>query len=408
LRNLFDQYTQPENRLSHALAVCLDEDRGLLGDFINWIGPTRTIKADSLHVIEQSLPGEVSSSEQEAERRGLPDIIIHDDDSWCVLIESKINAPLTDDQLNRHRRTLERRGFNDITILALTKANARAAKGIRRATWSDVYKWLGNNVPTSAWGRRLREYLRIAEVRLAQEGYLTEGTLTMFDGFRFAEGEATFGEAKRLLKLAMGELRQHQVLIDMGIDPKAKGRGAIKTSAQPIVWDLLPLKSKHRDFTKFPHLTLDVTDTHACPAIVVPNGAERGVKKRLSGLTVDSLCEINKKILTNGKSLIEKGVTFHAYVLQRHFLQRRYVNRDGNVRFRLETSQPGGGRNVKYQPEWCELLVGLARHRRSNLQFAIQAELNYEIPEMQTSKAVDLIAKSWYAMRPFLNCIQYE
>ena len=30
MRNLFDQYHQPENRLSHALAVCLHEDRTLL------------------------------------------------------------------------------------------------------------------------------------------------------------------------------------------------------------------------------------------------------------------------------------------------------------------------------------------------------------------------------------------
>ena len=38
MRNLFDQYDQPENRLSHALAVCLHEDRTLLRGFLAWIG----------------------------------------------------------------------------------------------------------------------------------------------------------------------------------------------------------------------------------------------------------------------------------------------------------------------------------------------------------------------------------
>src|SRR5207245_176665 len=32
----FDQYDQPENRLTHALAVCLYEDRGLLQEFLAW------------------------------------------------------------------------------------------------------------------------------------------------------------------------------------------------------------------------------------------------------------------------------------------------------------------------------------------------------------------------------------
>ena len=37
MRNLFDQYDQPENRLSHALAVCLNEDRRLLTKFLAWM-----------------------------------------------------------------------------------------------------------------------------------------------------------------------------------------------------------------------------------------------------------------------------------------------------------------------------------------------------------------------------------
>lgn len=105
VRNLFDQYSQPENRLSHALAVCLDEDRRLLQEFLAWAGVQSPARVRDLLIVEQSLPGDPPESELEAERIGLPDIVVHDDDGWCLLVESKVQAPLTEDQLRRHERS---------------------------------------------------------------------------------------------------------------------------------------------------------------------------------------------------------------------------------------------------------------------------------------------------------------
>ena len=34
MRNIFDQYAQPENLVTHALMTALDEDRALLGLFL--------------------------------------------------------------------------------------------------------------------------------------------------------------------------------------------------------------------------------------------------------------------------------------------------------------------------------------------------------------------------------------
>ncbi len=94
MRNLFDQYNSPENRLTHALAVCLDEDRTMLGDFLGWVGVKPPVRATRLSVVEQSLPGDAPEAEVEAERKGLPDIVIHDGETWCLLIESKVQAGL--------------------------------------------------------------------------------------------------------------------------------------------------------------------------------------------------------------------------------------------------------------------------------------------------------------------------
>ena len=40
MRNVFDQYKQPENRLTHALVSSLSEDSNLLKNFVRWIAGT--------------------------------------------------------------------------------------------------------------------------------------------------------------------------------------------------------------------------------------------------------------------------------------------------------------------------------------------------------------------------------
>ena len=118
--------------------------------------------------------------------------------------------------------------------MALTKTGVRSPRATAR-TWSGLYEWLGKSGARSEWPERLRSYLRAAEVRLAREGYLTEGTLTMFDGFQFsADNPYTYGEGKRLLKLAMVELRKDAALKALGMDPTAQGRGAITGSGGSV------------------------------------------------------------------------------------------------------------------------------------------------------------------------------
>lgn len=237
MRNLFDQYTQPENRLTHALAVCLHEDRALLRRFLRWIGVTTPVHPSALALAEQTLPGDPPHTEEEAQRRGLPDIVIHDGATWCLLIESKVQATLTEDQLSRHERTLRRRGFRYVARMVLTRRGLSVRRAIA-TTWSRLYEWLGEESAHSGWADRLRSYLRAAELRLVREEYLTEGTLTMFDGFPFsADDPYTYGEGKRLLKLAMAELRKDRSLKALGVDFDAPGRSAITGRGQRAVWD---------------------------------------------------------------------------------------------------------------------------------------------------------------------------
>ena len=93
MRNLFDQYKHPENRLTHALMTSLNEDRDLLIKFIEWAtGKPSPSGPMTLKIVEQSFPGEEEPQEaDESERGGLPDGCIHNGKGWALLIETSAN-----------------------------------------------------------------------------------------------------------------------------------------------------------------------------------------------------------------------------------------------------------------------------------------------------------------------------
>lgn len=409
MRNLFDQYNQPENRLSHALAVCLDEDRRFLRRFLRWADVKPPVPVADLTIVEQSLPGDPPESEEEAERKGLPDIIVHDAASWCLLIESKVQAALSADQIRRHERTLRRRGYDHIERIVLTKSGA-AVRGAIARTWSGLYESVGTKGRANGWPERLRAYLRAAEVRLAREEYLTEGTLTMFDGFQFSEDNPyTYGEAKRLLKLAMAELRKDRALRRIGMDPSAAGRGAITGRRGTAVWDFLSLKDRPRraSFTRYPHLTLSIHADELIAAITIPNGVVRDVRRRLAELGTDGLADLNRRILRRAGHLLRRGGSVTAYAVQRHFRSQRSAGIvDARLDFKLETSLWKRGQAVKHQPAWIELFAALLQKKRGNVQFGYEVGLPWDTKGLQSRESLRLIVDSWMALSPLLDRVR--
>jgi len=121
MRNIFDQYQQHENRLTHALSCCLSEDPNLLKQFLSWVTGKKLIMLPKrLEILEQQVPGERDElPEEEVEKRGIPDMWIHDSAKWCLLIESKVDAPVSNGQLERHYKTAIRCGFEDIQIIVI-------------------------------------------------------------------------------------------------------------------------------------------------------------------------------------------------------------------------------------------------------------------------------------------------
>ena len=227
--------------MTHALLTAIHEDRRLLGLFLRELvqvkAPTNPRK---LRVLEQQLPGELEPPEEELERRGIPDGWVFDEEGWCLFIESKVLSKLRADQIRSHRRMAERLGFQSITAMAVTPSLPTSFPADTvLLEWRLVYTWLRRHGGHSAWAARAADYLEVAEAKLIDSERLLEGTLTMFAGFPFGrERPYTYLEGKRVLGLALGELRKHPDLRDrLGMKPKVLGRPAITGRQDAGVWD---------------------------------------------------------------------------------------------------------------------------------------------------------------------------
>ena len=182
MRNIFDQYSQPENKLTHALVTCLNEEKALLYDFLENIAGFSCDKKQKLIVVEQGLPDGRSFSDTDLEGRGLPDAIIFPENQEEILvIENKISSELTLDQLDRHYKTIKRYGFEKINGLTITVKNYSFSNPAwKHVYWTDVFCWAQKHQLKSKWAKSLVEYMEVLEMQITETQYLTEGTLTTF------------------------------------------------------------------------------------------------------------------------------------------------------------------------------------------------------------------------------------
>jgi hypothetical protein len=413
MRNLFDQYSHPENRLTHALVCCLGEDQILLKHFVRWLAGDGLPEKWKLSVLEQQLPGEEEDSEEEAEKRGLPDAWIHDGESWALIIESKIAAPISSEQLKRHRSTAERRGFERILLLAITTVKPISAASfpeVRFITWSEIYLWFIKQTERN-WARRMVSYMEAAEAKMAASGYLKEGSLTVFSGIPFKDRHLyTYLEAKRVLSLALNELRKREDLKkNLGIDSVRKGRSAITGKEESSVWDFLWLRqaASEKDFTTLPHLTLSLNRDQASAMITLGAGLKPSIRRRL----VEQGPKNFWKVITAtesklSESVANKGGIPRMYVTQRHFSSRRSpAIEDGRLEFDLRTSRKGRS-PVRLQPEWWEAAFNLLLKRRSNMQIGIGAVFPYRTTSaVHSPQALNLFADAWLSCKPLLDLL---
>lgn len=413
LRNIFDQYSQPENRITHALMTALDQDRILLGRFLRELVNVKAPRQPKeLDILEQQYPGEAERSEEELDRPGIPDGWIFDDSGWCVVIESKVIAKLSADQIMRHRRTAERRGFNQIIAVAIaTQLPTALPTGTVLLEWRDIYAWLCRRASSSAWANRAARYLEIAETKLIDGEQFVEGTLTKFSGFAFGHNHPyTYLEGKRVLGLALSELKQRRDLRNqIRMNPRAPGRGAITGRQGDSVWDFLSLAGSNGDdaFTNHPHLTLEVRAQAVEAMVTIPNAVDAAVRHKLKALGDDKFQALTTTVVTNMNPLLRKcpGATPWFRGVQRRFdsiKSKPFI--DAEINFDLRTAVPNSG-PPKAQLQWLKAAYGsFVGKKGSNYQIQMGVVFRYDrCPELANPDAIALVAASWLACKPLID-----
>jgi hypothetical protein len=418
MRNLFDQFQQPENRLTLALMCSLHEDPKMLKKFVHWaIG--EAAPAGTLSVVEQSLPGEDEGDElTDLQRRGLPDGWVYSDSGWALLIESKIECRLESDQIRRHLYTARRRGFTQLHMLALVTDLPKGPLNVELHTrrWTELYTWLKSELRDSVWANKLSEYMEILEVKLVAEEYLKTGTLTVFTGVPFGtESPYNYLEAKRVLRLAMEELRLREDLDRaFGIDRNVAGRAAITGKDSGSVWDYLRLlkASEAKTFTEFPHLTLGVHREFMHAIVTIPNGIRSDFRRKLLGNGFDAFIGVFSEVLEKFREslgTVAGAVPWVELVQRRYPSQRSEPFVDALLEFDLRTAFPTRNsveKVPKPQPQWLKSVYDALNDRNANLQLAVGVRFPYDRC-MATSKPeiLDHIACAWIACLPLIDTI---
>jgi hypothetical protein len=416
MRNVFDQFKEPENRLTHALMTSLSEDSVLLKRFVFWATGSQTSQG-RLIVQEQSLPGACEEAEETGEdvQKGLPDGCIHDGEYWALAIESKIASSLDSGQLRRHRSSIERLGFTDVRLLALVVAEpARCAvEGLAVKRWTELYLWLCSQ-RQSDWARRVCRYMEVLEAKLPKEQYLRKGTLTVFGGIPFGkETPYNYLEAKRIIRLLMDELRTNGLLKkELGVSPSAEGRGAITGRDSGAVWDYLPIGAAAGapKFTDYPHLTVGVHTDFVQALIIVPNGIRPSFRRALIDRGQEGFCELFRSVLGRYRDAIgdEMGVFPIIEAVQRRYpAQRSEPFRDASITFDLRTAFEesfGFETSPRYQPQWLLAVFEALSQKQSNLQLGVGVRFDYNLCSLTQSPVIaERLAECWVACKPVID-----
>ena len=418
MRGIFDQYEQPENRLTHALVSCLAEDKRLLRHFVRWLlkgGPPPRAR---LNLLEQQLPGESPVSEEEAEARGLPDAWIHDGRSWALIIESKVAARARGGQLRKYLETAHRRGFEDARLVVLAvRAPAELPPKSHFVPWSDVYSWCRREAGRSDWAGRMADYMEVLEAKMVADGYLKEGKLTVFSGVPFGRDHPyNYREAKRILRLAMGELRTREKLAkELGVDLEAPGRPAITGEESSLVWDFLRFRGEAAKdpFTKHPHLALSIRSEDVFAFLTLPNGMKTSYRRSLIRLGPGGFRSLIGEVASRLTDALKeaRGACPWMEVLQRRYLRHRSIPTvDAGLRFDLRTATqceyPERGEWPKHQPEWLDAAFSAFQNKESNLQVALGAVFPYDsCSAVHSKRAIALFAATWIACKPLIQVL---
>ena len=417
MRNIFDQYEQDENKLTHSLASCLYEDKRLLNSFLKNFCSNFFNQTSNLKIEQQTVPGERHLIDDESQRKGLPDAVIYTEEQ-CLIIESKVSSTLTRDQLMRHERTVRRRGFNNIRGIGIVVDLLPKVRldNWEQLTWKQVYSWAyketnksNKETNKSKWARKLIDYFNVWENKY-MVGKL-EGSITEFTGVHFDdENPYSYLEGKRQLRLLVNKIKQNKILQEeLNVDLSKEGRGAMKGGT----WDILRFKSgvEVMSFTDELYLTIGLGETGINGLLTVPYKMKGITRKNFYNLSWDDFKKIIYKIAQNYRNYFPNSKGFQPCI---RIQQLRYPSQsstpitDGQMNLDIRTAFEDLSSELKptqkKQEEWLRAVFELNNNKKSNIQFQVGADFFYNKHTLVNNKDADqVVCKSFLACKPLID-----
>ncbi len=335
LHPLYDQYSNQENRLTHALLHTIGSSEWLLSRFLKQIvGFELSLTGETYEISTQKKPLS-QGGEDPKEIESIPDGWIVDGNSTlgiAIEVKDRKNC-LNKKQLNSHAKRIKNCQHPYLLVITPDLKKPKEITYFERKTeknmtvvwrsWDKIYRWL-TELPISTLAKRSKESFLVASMR----EYLERRREVLgFQGIDFRSG-FNISEAKDILNAEMEELGEtvRSIYKDLG-----KRRPAITTFSQESVWDCF---GSEEGFTKNLHITVSINEKAHDISITVPNSAKQAWS-RLKNVFSD---EANQDQLF----LILKGLRNevpHLFIEfnQRHFIAQKIGIRDGYMEFDIDT-----------------------------------------------------------------------
>lgn len=416
IRNIFNQYSLLENKVTHALAHTFASEKVLLRKFLQWV----TGQPPGIHPV-------ITVQDREGEGDSVPDMTL-EDESTCLAVENKLyQNSINTNQLWEHWKRTEasERPTRGVLVISPDSEEPEHVRQIRRKgamvywhRWPDVHRWIKET--TGVRGRHGRslvgdfcEFLRVAEDQLHEKG--VNAMLTVFDGIHFEGDERDGIQAPSLLrhirKFIEASDRMKQLFPGRKAELGRKQSGLYWTSI-----GLVPSSNgmgKDDPFNKHPHLTIEFEETAFLAFIVLPHAALTQYKQHVRQATLRDWQKLLMAIQEAVIGLADGGPpTAFLKIQQRHWKVRRGSPiTDGELQFSLDTladsSMKVDGR-AKTNPAWASMLPELiAASKRVNTQLEIGLRYPYkECKEALGNPAFpEHLIESIGTLCPFFNLI---
>lgn len=383
LPNLFDQYTQPENRVTNSLLQTLAASPRLTRQFLAEFVPGVEIAGEASLLISSQRTPEIERKEVAEKSEKNPTIpdgwivsrLSDEETETVVVVETKIVEKSSKTELrNQLTGHLEKGALFEprrLHALLITPDHEDPLPGWKAPvgkycwrSWRDVYRF--------ARGQR-GEFQRGSATRLLLENlkeYLEMNDIVGFTGIDFSDGYEEL-KARKILKNLMNEIRPEVLKVYPHL---SKRKGNIKDP-----WDVFAPDDVDQ-FTKANHLVVSIDPRCLAVLLTVPNNNAWGWRRLKQVVADPDRQDQLMGILARTREMLPN---LRVKLAQRHFVAQRFAYDDASIEVDLDTTDfaraPDLDTRVKPNPTMFDLLLAALRTTPANVNREVNfiAEYHY-------------------------------